>query len=102
MDVARTSIAVERSTEPFSGMPLLRVTGYVQRPVADPLPCEVSVRFDAAIATRCELTPAAADDIPRGWRRFNFGTQLPIESGVREVSVVLDEDELYRRSWKDV
>lgn len=103
---ARTPIAVERTTEPFSGIPLLRVTGYWQAPAADTPPHAVEVRYDGQTATRCGLTPARAADIPPGHVRLNIGTQLPVEPGVREVAVVLispdGETLLYRRPLSDV
>jgi glycosyltransferase involved in cell wall biosynthesis/GT2 family glycosyltransferase len=84
-----TPIAVERVTEPLSGMPLFRVTGYWQAPADRPPPIAVEVRYDGQTATRFALTSAQADDIPPGHVRFNIGTQLPVEPSVREVTVVL-------------
>ena len=86
---ACTSIAVERVTEPFSGMPLIRVTGYWQAVSACPMPDAIEIRYDDQLATRCELTRAEAADIPPGHTRLNFGTQLPVETGIRDVAVVL-------------
>ena len=101
-----TSIAVERVTESFSGMALLRVTGYWQGPESYSTPGCVEVHYDDRTATRFNLVPARAADIPAGCIRFNIGTQLPVEPDVREVAVVLvyasDDKEIYRREWKDV
>jgi glycosyltransferase involved in cell wall biosynthesis/GT2 family glycosyltransferase len=103
MDAARTSIAVERTTEPFSGMPVLRVTGFRQGPIAQTMPTRVEVHYDSRVATRCELIAVADCKIPPGHERFNFGTQIPIENGIREVVVVLTDglnsEEIYRREW---
>lgn len=89
-------IRAARVTEPFSGMPLLRVTGYWQAPKACPPPRVVEVRYDDQTATRADLAPATAADIPPGHHRFNIGTQLPVEPGVTTVSVCLDSGECYR------
>ena len=101
-----TSIAVERVTEPFSGMALLRVIGYWQGPESHSKPACVEVHYDDRTATRFNLVPARAADIPAGCLRFNIGTQLPVEAGVREVAVVLvyasSENEIYRREWREV
>jgi len=102
----RTTIHVERIVEPLSGLPLLRVTGIWEAPIAVAPPACVAVRHDGETATRCRLVPAEAEDIPEGWHRFNIGTQLPIEHGVREVAVALivatGERLLYRRPWSEV
>ncbi len=82
-----TFVAVERVTEPFSGMRLVRVTGYWQAATAPPV--RVEVRLDGETVTRCELIPAATADVPAGWRRFNFGTQFPDEPAARTLAVVL-------------
>lgn len=84
-----TSVAVERVTEPFSGMRLVRVGGYWQAPAGTPPPLRAEVRYDGETATRFELVAAAAADVPPGFTRLNFGTQLPEETDVRDISVVL-------------
>lgn len=84
-----TPITVERIVEPFSGMHLLRVTGYWQAPATRTPPLAVEVRYDGQTATRCALIPAQADDIPEGHVRFNFGTQLPSEAETQTVAVAL-------------
>src|SRR5262245_4228907 len=109
------TVRVEQVTEPFSGMPLVRVTGYwegeapAEPPTtqrgspggspsqrhregeapAEPPSWAVEVRYDGEPANRCELVPATAADIPPGKVRFNFGTQLPVEPTAREIEVVL-------------
>src|SRR5262249_54438033 len=84
------TVRVERVTEPFSGMPLLRVTGYWEgKAPAEPSSWAVEVRYDGQTANRCELVPTTAADIPPGKVRFNFGTQFPVEPSAREVEVVL-------------
>jgi len=97
-----TSVAVERVVEPFSGMELLRVTGYWQAAAGRTPPAAVEVRYDARPATRCPFTPATAADTPRGHARFNFGTQLPVEPDVQVVSVAVVGTEgdavVYQRS----
>ncbi|MDB5314041.1 MAG: glycosyl transferase group 1 [Gemmataceae bacterium] len=99
-------ITIERVTEPFSGMALLRVTGFWQAPAARTPPLAVEVRYDDQTVTRCPLSPAHAADVPPGHFRFNIGTQLPVEPGVRDVAVVLveaaGETVLYRRSLDSV
>jgi glycosyltransferase involved in cell wall biosynthesis len=84
-----TSVVVERVTESFSGMRLLRVTGYWQARAGTTTPTRVEVRYDGVTATRTELVPATAADVPPGFARFNFGTQLPEEDGTRAIAVVL-------------
>lgn len=100
----RTTIAVERITEPLSGLPLLRVAGFWEGSTAPPA-C-IAVRFDGQVAIRTRLVPAEAADIPPGRRRFNIGTQLPIERDVKEVAVASvgaeGERLLYRRAWAEV
>jgi glycosyltransferase involved in cell wall biosynthesis/GT2 family glycosyltransferase len=102
----RTAIAVERTLEPLSGLPLVRVTGYWEAPDATAPPAAFEVRYDGQAATRGRLVQVQAADVPAGWRRFNIGTQLPVEDGVRELAVVLllDSSErlLYRRPWSEV
>ncbi len=85
----RTPITIERATEPFSGMVLLRVTGYWQAPADRTPPHHLEIQFDAATMTRCSLSPAQAVDIPPGHVRFNFGTQFPLEVNARVVQVFL-------------
>ena len=96
-----TSVMIEPTTEAFSGLPLLRVTGYWQGPTAAERPVRVEVRYDGATATRGDLMPATAADVPPDFVRLNFGTQLPAESPVREIAVVLvfaaGEREIARR-----
>jgi glycosyltransferase involved in cell wall biosynthesis/GT2 family glycosyltransferase len=84
-----TDIRIERVIEPFSGMRLLRVTGYWQAPCHRTVPLAIEVRYDDHAATRCGLTPAEADDVPPGQIRFDFGTQLPLEPNARVVRVGL-------------
>src|SRR5262245_63652720 len=65
------TVRVERVTEPFSGMPLLRVTGYWEgKAPAEPSSWAVEVRYDGQTANRCELVPTTAADIPPGKVRF--------------------------------
>ncbi|QDU20718.1 glycosyltransferase [Urbifossiella limnaea] len=71
-----TSVAVERVTEPFSGMRLVRVTGYWQGATAPPT--HFDVRLDGETVTRCEPVPVTVG----GQARVNFGTQFPEESAV--------------------
>jgi glycosyltransferase involved in cell wall biosynthesis/GT2 family glycosyltransferase len=103
---AETTIAVARTTEPLSGMAILRVTGYWQAPRDMPPPIAVEVRYGGQVAIRADLVSAEADDVPAGCRRFNIGTQLPEESGVGDVSVVLihaaGEQLVYLRPWDEV
>jgi GT2 family glycosyltransferase len=87
--VPRTAVTVERMIEPFSGMPHVRVTGYYEAAATVAPPTRVEVRYDGVTATRGEMTPATAADVPSGSTRFNFGTQLPLEPGVEDIAVVL-------------
>src|SRR5262249_7427772 len=87
-----TDIRTERVTEPFSGMPLLRVTGYWQGPRDRTPPFAVEVCYDEQVATRCGLTPADAADVPARQVRLDFGTQLPVEPDVRAVRVRLHRE----------
>ncbi|MFO0804828.1 MAG: glycosyltransferase [Gemmataceae bacterium] len=102
----RTAIAVERTLEPLSGLPLVRVTGYWEAPDAVVSPTGFEVRYGGQVATRGRLVPVQAADVRAGWRRFNIGTQLPVEHGIQELAVVLlfDSSErlLYRRPWGEV
>ncbi len=102
----RTTIAVERIIEPFSGLAILRVSGYWQAPTSRRAPDRIDVRYDERVAVHCRLAIAEAADIPLGYTRLNFGTQLPTEAGVREVSIVVIERErkvvIYRRPWSGV
>jgi O-antigen biosynthesis protein len=102
----RTTIAVEHIIEPFSGLALLRATGYWQGPASSSPPRAAEVRFDGVAAIRFELAASSGIDVPPGHVRLNIGTQLPVEVGVREVAVVLlhdsGETNVYRRLWKDV
>lgn len=82
-----TSVAVERVTEPFSGMRLVRVTGYWQAATAPP--DRVEIRLNGETVTRCELVPIVAADVPAGSHRLNFGTQFPEEPDARTVAVVM-------------
>jgi len=82
-----TSVAVERVTEPFSGMRLVRVTGYWQ--AATPTPIRVEVRLDGETVTGCEPVPATAADVPVGQSRVNFGTQFPEETDASTIAVVM-------------
>jgi glycosyltransferase involved in cell wall biosynthesis/GT2 family glycosyltransferase len=82
-----SSVAVERVTEPFSGMRLVRVTGYWQ--AASTPPVCVEVRLDGETVTRCEPVPTTAADVPAGCFRFNFGTQFPEEPDARTIAVAL-------------
>ncbi len=84
-----TSVAVERVTEPLSGMSLVRVGGYWQAPSGTLPPARAEVRYDGETATRSELIVATAADVPPGFTRLNFGTQLPVEDDTREIAVVL-------------
>src|SRR5438876_243770 len=99
-------LTIERVTEPFSGMTLLRVSGFWQGPATSRLPLSVEVRYDGNTANCCPLAPGQAPGIPPGHIRFNIGTQLPLEAGVREVAVVLvaadGERVLYRRLLREV
>jgi glycosyltransferase involved in cell wall biosynthesis/GT2 family glycosyltransferase len=83
-----SSVTVERVTEPFSGMRLVRVSGYWQAATGTAPPTHIDVRYDGATATRTEPIPATAPDVPLGWTRFNFGTQLPEEGGTHDIHVV--------------
>jgi len=102
----RTSIAVERTVEPLSGLELVRAVGYWEAPGEHEAPHAFEVRYDGHAATRAALVPVIAPDVPLGFRRFNIGTQLPVEPGLREVAVVLifaeSERLLYRRAWYEV
>src|SRR5438067_5631190 len=81
-------VRVERVTEPFSGMPLFRVSGAC--PAAG---SRVEVRYDGETAIRVEPT------------RLEFGTQLPVEPARGELSVVLvgdgGEHVLYRKPLRE-
>jgi glycosyltransferase involved in cell wall biosynthesis/GT2 family glycosyltransferase len=88
-DPPTTAVTLTRATEPFSGMALVRVSGYWQAPAGRTPPAAVEVWYDLGVAIRDRLTPSAAADIPPGHVRHDFGTQLPVESGVREIAVVL-------------
>ncbi|MBY0512472.1 MAG: glycosyltransferase, partial [Gemmataceae bacterium] len=95
MDAAPADITVrvERATEPFSGMPLVRVAGWWDAPPGtDAARFAVEVRYDGEAANRCELVPATAADVPPGKVRFNFGTQLPEEPGRTTLEIVLVGD----------
>ncbi|MBX9622369.1 MAG: glycosyltransferase [Gemmataceae bacterium] len=98
MDAAppTAAVSVTRATEPFSGMPLFRVAGYWQAPAGRTPPHEVEVWYDLHVATRCGLTRSDAADIPPGYARYDFGTQLPVEPGIDEVAVVVGAEVLYR------
>ena len=102
----RSTIAVERLIEPLSGLEILRVSGFWQAPNSLRAPDRIDVRYDEQVAVHCHLAIAEAADIPLGYTRLNFGTQLPTEAGKREVSVVSIEREcevvLYRRPWSEV
>src|SRR5947209_2944548 len=82
-------VRVERVTEPFSGLPLFRVSG-----VYPPSDWRVEVRYDGETAIRVEPT------------RGEFGTQLPVEPTRGELSVVLvgdgGEHVLYRKSLSEI
>lgn len=84
-----TSVAVERVTEPFSGMRLIRATGYWQASAVTVPPDRVEVRLDGETVTRCELAPASGADVPAASRRLNFGTQFPEEPDARTLTVVI-------------
>lgn len=88
-DPPTAAVSVSRATEPFSGLDLLRVGGYWQAPADRPPPAAVEVWYDLQVAIRDKLTPSSAKDIPPGFRRYDFGTQLPLEADAREVAVVL-------------
>ena len=102
----RSTIAVERLIEPLSGLEILRVSGFWQAPNSHRAPDRIDVRYDEHVAVHCRLAIAEAADIPLGYTRLNFGTQLPTEAGKREVSVVSIERErevvIYRRPWSEV
>ena len=68
MDADRptSDVRVEHTTEPFSGMPLLRVGGWCAGNVA-----AVEVRYDGATAIRVK-------DFARVAGRTEFVTQLPL------------------------
>ncbi|HEX4607863.1 MAG TPA: glycosyltransferase [Urbifossiella sp.] len=83
-----TAADIERVTEPFSGMSLIRVSGYWQAPPVTAPPTRVEVRYDGATATHTELIVTTAG-VPPGFKRYGFGTQLPEETGTREITVVL-------------
>ena len=84
-----TTVRVERVIEPLSGMALLRVTGYWQAPASTLAPLAVEVYYDLQVASRARFTTASAADLPDGFVRLNYGTQLPVEPATREVAVVL-------------
>lgn len=102
----RVDLEVERITEPLSGLPLVRVTGYWEAEAWIPPPVCIAIRYDGEIASLSPLVPAEPTDVPAGMNRFNIGTQLPVEPGVRELAVVLilanGERLLYRRAWEEV
>jgi glycosyltransferase involved in cell wall biosynthesis len=101
-----TTVRVERINEPLSGMPLLRVTGYWQAPAGQAAPLAVEVYYDLQVATRTHFTPAADVDVPQGFVRLNYGTQLPLEPAVQEVAIVLvtasGETVLFQRPLAEV
>ena len=97
MDAEQITVRIERVTEPFSEMPLLRVTGWWQGDPAAAPHDTIEVRYDGVTATRCGFIPAEADDIPPGQIRLNFGTQLPVEPA-HTVTVCLGERILYEQA----
>jgi glycosyltransferase involved in cell wall biosynthesis/GT2 family glycosyltransferase len=101
-----TTVRVERITEPLSGLPLLRVTGYWEAPVGQDAPLAVEVYYDLQVATRTRFAPAADVDVPQGFVRLNYGTQLPLEPAVQEVAIVLvtasGETVLFQRPLAEV
>lgn len=80
-DPLAITVRVERVTEPFSGLPLLRVSGFWRGEAGAEPPAAVEVWYDDQVATRCGLTPAGD--------HFDFGTQLPVEPNTAVVQVVL-------------
>jgi glycosyltransferase involved in cell wall biosynthesis/GT2 family glycosyltransferase len=77
MDV---TVYVERIVEPYTGMTLLGVGGYLPADAAD---ARVEVRYDGEPAA--VLTPAAVPGEPR----LHFSTQLPIEPDKTRLQVVV-------------
>ncbi|HUR53440.1 MAG TPA: glycosyltransferase, partial [Gemmataceae bacterium] len=96
MDADRPTadVRVERITEHFSGMALLRVVGWCDGDIAS-----IEVRYDGATAIRC-------DDITRTAGRTEFGTQLPLEANTSIVEVVAQGDDtcevLYQKRLADI
>ncbi|MBX9584381.1 MAG: hypothetical protein K2X87_29120, partial [Gemmataceae bacterium] len=88
-DPPTTAVTLSRAIDPFSGMALVRVSGYWQAPAGRTTPAAVEVWYDLGVAIRDRLTPSAAPDVPPGHVRHDFGTQLPVEAGVQEIAVVL-------------
>jgi glycosyltransferase involved in cell wall biosynthesis/GT2 family glycosyltransferase len=100
------TVRVERVTEPFSGMPLVRVIGWWDAPADTTLSrLAVEVRYDGETANRCDLVPAPSGDVPPGMVRFNFGTQLPEEVGRTSLDVILTGETewvIYRRPLNEI
>ena len=86
---AGPTVRVERDVEPFSGLPLVRVTGFWDLPTGIEPRATVEVRYDGATANAGEFVRAAG--AASGFVRFNYGTQLPLEPTAAEVRVVLVE-----------
>src|SRR6476619_850877 len=85
-------IFVERIVEPFIGMPLLGVGGYL--PILD-RGIRIEVRYDGQ--TAAVSTPATVDN----YARLHFSTQLPLELNVRRVRVVAVNDRNERVLFDD-
>lgn len=73
-------IFIERLTESYTGMPLIGVGGYLPPELCE---ARIEVQYDGQTAATLSLTPTADNNV------YHFSTQLPIEPGLRLVSVVL-------------
>jgi glycosyltransferase involved in cell wall biosynthesis/GT2 family glycosyltransferase len=86
---AGPAVRLERDVEPFSGLPLLRATGFWDWPAGAEPRAAVEVRYDGVTANACEFV--RGDGAAPGFVRFNYGTQFPLEANVSAIQVVLVE-----------
>ena len=92
------SVQIERRTEPYSGLPLVAVSGTFSGEC--PQPMHVQVRYDGVPRSRAEVRrvtdgqpgPANPAADAAGPAQFAFGTHLPLEVNIGTISVVLVSD----------
>ena len=93
------SVQIERRTEPYSGLPLVAVSGTFSGECPAPA-MHVEVRYDGVPRSRAEVRrvtagqPNAANPAAdaAGPAQFAFGTHLPLEVNIGTISVVLVSD----------
>ena len=75
-----TDLRIERFIEPFSSLPMIRISGCIDDSCIDST-ATVRIYYNGVEAIRCRLQATS--------RGYIFGTQLPLEAGVQNLEVAL-------------